>query len=103
MIASGHPGRGLVELVYSALTVGIASDYVIRPRLVGREKTVPSVLMFVALFGGVEVYGIIGLIIGPMIVTLSIAVLKIYEKEVNDRRLAAATSDSIRPSNPANS
>jgi predicted PurR-regulated permease PerM len=81
-IATGHPGRGLVELVYSALTVGIASDYVLRPRLVGREKTIPSVLMFVALFGGVEVYGVIGLIIGPMIVTLSVAVLKIYEREM---------------------
>jgi predicted PurR-regulated permease PerM len=99
LIASGHPGRGLVELVYSALTVGIASDYLIRPRLVGREKTVPSVLMFVALFGGVEVYGIIGLIIGPMIVTLSIAVLKIYEKEVSDRRTSEGrTSDADRRS-----
>lgn len=97
LIATGQPGRGLVELVYSALTVGIASDYLIRPRLVGREKSVPSVLMFVALFGGIEVYGIIGLIVGPMIVTLSIAVLKIYEKEVNDRRLPLGTSNPPPP------
>ncbi len=81
-IATGHPGAGLAELVYSALTVGILADYVIRPRLVGREKGVPAILTFVALFGGVEVFGIIGLVLGPIIVTLSFAVLKSYAQEV---------------------
>jgi len=81
-MVSGHPAAGLIELVYSALTVGIASDYLIRPRLVGREKGVPAILMFVALFGGVQVFGVIGLILGPVIVTLSLAILKTYESEV---------------------
>jgi predicted PurR-regulated permease PerM len=83
-IASGHAGAGLVEIIYSALTVGIASDYFIRPMLVGREKNVPSILMFIALFGGVQVFGIIGLILGPMIATLSLAILKTYERQVAD-------------------
>ncbi len=81
-IATGHAGAGLVELIYSALTVGIVSDYLLRPRLVGREKGVPSILTFIALFGGVEVFGIIGLIVGPVLVTLSFAILKTYEREV---------------------
>jgi predicted PurR-regulated permease PerM len=80
-LVSGHPVAGLVELIYSALTVGIASDYLLRPRLVGREKNVPSILAFVALFGGVQVFGIIGLVLGPVIVTLSLAILKTYERE----------------------
>ena len=52
--------------------------------LVGREKSVPSILMFIALFGGVEVFGVIGLILGPMIATLSLAILKTYERQVTD-------------------
>jgi predicted PurR-regulated permease PerM len=81
-IVSGHVGAGLIDLIYSALTVGIASDYFIRPMLVGRETNVPSILMFIALFGGVQVFGIIGLILGPMIATLSLAILKTYERQV---------------------
>ena len=81
-IVTGHVGAGLTQLIYSALTVGIASDYFIRPRLVGREKNAPSILMFIALFGGVQVFGIIGLIMGPMIATLSLAILKTYERQV---------------------
>jgi predicted PurR-regulated permease PerM len=84
-IVSGHAGAGLVELIYSALTVGIASDYFIRPRLVGGEKSIPSIFMFIALFGGVQVFGIIGLILGPVIVTLSLAILRTYEREAAER------------------
>jgi predicted PurR-regulated permease PerM len=80
-IVAGHAGAGLVELLYSGLTVGIVSDYVIRPRLVGGEKSIPSIFMFIALFGGVQVFGIIGLILGPVIVTLSLAILRTYERE----------------------
>jgi predicted PurR-regulated permease PerM len=41
--------------------------------------------MFIALFGGVEVFGIIGLILGPVLVTLSLAILRTYEREVAER------------------
>jgi predicted PurR-regulated permease PerM len=60
------------------------SDYVIRPRLVGREEGVPAIVVFVALFGGVEVFGVIGLILGPILATLSVAILATYAREVAD-------------------
>ena len=82
LMLSGHVGAGLAELIYGALVVGIVADYVIRPRLVGSEKGMPAIVMFVALFGGVEVFGVIGLILGPVIATLSLAVLKTYAQEV---------------------
>jgi predicted PurR-regulated permease PerM len=84
-ILTGHSVAGLAEIIYAAVTVGIISDYVIRPRLVGRQKNVPSVLMFIALFGGVEVFGVIGLIVGPILVTLCLAVLKTYEHQMAGR------------------
>jgi predicted PurR-regulated permease PerM len=81
-ILTGHAVAGVVELVYSALAVGLVCDYVVRPRLVGRQRSIPSIFMFIALFGGVEVFGVIGLILGPVVVTLSLAILRTYETEV---------------------
>ena len=83
-VMGGHVAAGLIELFYSALTVGIASDYMIRPALVGRGNSVPSVFMFIALFGGVSAFGIIGLILGPVAVSLSLAVLRTYELQVTE-------------------
>jgi predicted PurR-regulated permease PerM len=91
---TGHVASGLILLIYSALVVGVASDYFIRPRLVGSDKNVPVLLTFVSLFGGVEVFGLVGLALGPVIVTLSIAVLKTYQTEVIAAR--GGTEDVVR-------
>lgn len=81
-IVTGHVAAGLIGLVYSALTVGVLSDYVIRPKLVGSERGVPTMLTFIALFGGVEVFGIVGLVLGPVLVTLSVAILRTYQESL---------------------
>src|SRR5207244_522063 len=85
-IATGHVGAGIAEIVYAALIVGIVCDYVIRPKLVGGEEGIPTILMFVAIFGGVQVFGLIGLVVGPIIMTLAVAVLRTYQDEAISAR-----------------
>jgi predicted PurR-regulated permease PerM len=80
-----HPGRGILELVWGALMVVVLSDYVIRPKLVGGSE-MPALLAFVALFGGVEAFGIPGLITGPVLMSLALAVLRIYAREGKNER-----------------
>ena len=82
LVLTGKVVGGVVELVYGALLVVGLTDYVIRPRLVGGSRGVPTILTFVSLFGGVEVFGVIGLIVGPVIVTLALAVLRTYDQAV---------------------
>jgi predicted PurR-regulated permease PerM len=77
LFAMGHSGAGTAELLWGALIVVGLSDYVIRPRLV-REETMPALLVFIALFGGLEVMGLDGLIIGPVIMGLALSVLRLY-------------------------
>ena len=85
-IASGHLAFGVVELVWGALVVVGVSDYVVRPRLVGGESELPSLLTFAGLFGGVEVFGLKGLIVGPVLLSLAFAVLGLYVAEVRASR-----------------
>lgn len=97
LIAMGHPGRGILELIWGGLLVVALSDYVIRPRLVGGEGTVPSLVTFAALFGGVEVFGLKGLIVGPVLMSLAIAVLRLYAIETRVRRhIVAPAGDKVR-------
>ncbi len=85
LILSGHPARGVIELVWAAATVGGLCDYVLRPRLVG-DEAMPALLTFVALFGGVEVFGLEGLVVGPVVMSIAVAVLRIYARDVESRR-----------------
>lgn len=78
----GHPAAGIFELLWGALVVGVLCDYVIRPRLVGRGGHIPTLLTFIALFGGVEVFGVLGLIIGPVVAAVALALLRTYDREI---------------------
>ncbi len=78
----GHPAAGIFELLWGALMVGVLADYVIRPRLVGGGGHIPTLFTFIALFGGVEVFGVLGLIIGPVIAAVALALLRTYDREI---------------------
>lgn len=97
-IATGHVIGGIFELAWGGLLVVTISDYVVRPRLVGGEQEVPALTTFAALFGGVEVFGLKGLIVGPVLMSLSIAVLRLYASETRQRRHDAATATATAAS-----
>jgi predicted PurR-regulated permease PerM len=86
LILVGHPVRGIVELAWGAGMVALVAEYIIRPRLVGRGGQLPSLVTFTALLGGVEVFGLKGLILGPVLMSLAIAVLRLYATEARNRR-----------------
>ena len=89
LFAIGYPGRALVELGWGSLIVVGFCDYVIRPRLVGDEGT-PVLLTLLALFGGLEVLGLSGLIVGPVVMALAVAFLRLYAREEKARPSAEA-------------
>lgn len=90
MIATGHPVAGVFILVWGAVVVVGVSDYVIRPRLVGDEE-MPSLLTFAALFGGVEAFGLKGLIVGPVVLSLAFSVVRLYKRERAPAGVAATS------------
>ena len=90
LLAIGSPGAAAAELAWGALVVVGFSDYVIRPRLVGDEG-MPAILTFLALFGGLEVLGLPGLIAGPVLMALAVAVLRLYAREVRGGKLNDST------------
>jgi predicted PurR-regulated permease PerM len=80
LVATGHAGAAVFELVWASLVVVLLCDYFVRPKLVGRGETMSTWMMFVALFGGIKLFGFIGFLLGPLAVGFAIAVLRIYER-----------------------
>jgi predicted PurR-regulated permease PerM len=80
LLFGGHTGAGLFVLIWGAFAVVAFCDYVVRPRLVGRGETMSTWMMFVALFGGIKLFGVVGLLLGPLLVGLAVAALDLYER-----------------------
>jgi predicted PurR-regulated permease PerM len=95
-----HPVYATIELAWSLVFVIGICDYVIRPRLVRGEAKVPALVTFAALFGGVETFGLKGLIVGPVLMSLAIAVLRIYGAEARARNTPSTPEDALRQREP---
>ena len=82
LIMTGRPWWAAFIFVWGSLIVMAMSDYVVRPRLVGKDHGHP-LLMLVALLGGISVFGLAGLVVGPVLMSLFLAIMRIYEREVS--------------------
>lgn len=78
---TGNIIPGIVLLVVGT-AINWLVDYLIRPWFVGRESRIHDLLIFFSTIGGIYVYGIMGFIVGPVILTVFLTLLDIYGVEV---------------------
>jgi predicted PurR-regulated permease PerM len=83
LIAEGHPLAGIFVLMWGLFVVVGMVDYVVRPRMVRGHGSTNPLLMLIALLGGIEVFGLAGLLVGPILMSLFLAIMRIYEREVS--------------------
>jgi predicted PurR-regulated permease PerM len=81
MMATGHLYKGVGVLVWGGLAVVFVADYLLRPRLVGTRIKMNELLVFCAIFGGIEAFGILGLVLGPIAVAVLLSLIRIYQRE----------------------
>ncbi|MEK6812735.1 MAG: AI-2E family transporter [Nanoarchaeota archaeon] len=76
----GDNVNGIGLLVYGLLIVSTV-DNIIRPKLIGLKGKVHPVIVLLGVLGGLTAFGLIGVIIGPLILAITIEFVKIYLKE----------------------
>jgi predicted PurR-regulated permease PerM len=55
-------------------------DYIIKPWVIGNEAKLPLFWLFFTTIGGLKVYGLLGVFLGPIILSMGIAFLAIYRE-----------------------
>jgi len=65
--------------LYMVLSFGV--EYLLKPKLVGDEVQMHTLLVFLSIIGGLSVFGILGIIYGPLIVTAFMTMSDIYLKK----------------------
>ena len=87
LIADGHLAKGIVLLAWGAGVVGLV-DNVIRPWIISERVQLHPLYIFFALLGGVEMFGMIGLFVGPVVLSLAAALLGMLEEDIKMRSSA---------------
>jgi predicted PurR-regulated permease PerM len=84
--------EGIVLVVVGVVLVGLA-DNLLRPILVGRDTRMPDYLVLLATLGGLALFGISGLVIGPLIAALFITLWEMFEQTYGDREAERAAAE----------
>ena len=79
-ILLGVDGAIIRALVLGGLGLGIVSmaDNVVRPMLLSGRAHMNGLVIFVSLLGGLSVFGLLGLVLGPILVVTALALLTTY-------------------------
>jgi len=74
---SGHWGKALMILIICGGVAGLA-DNILRPLLLRGRTRLNDLLIFISILGGLDVFGLLGLILGPTIVAAALGVLRVH-------------------------
>jgi predicted PurR-regulated permease PerM len=81
LMANGHLAAGVGVVIWGLVGMGGVANYVLRPKLLGSRMRMNDLLVFIALFGGVAAFGLLGVILGPIITALLVSLVHIYQRD----------------------
>lgn len=80
LIALGAVWKAVIIVLVGTLVIGLV-DNVLRPILVGRDTQMPDYIVLLSTFGGLAVFGISGVVVGPLIAALFLVVWSMFSEE----------------------
>jgi predicted PurR-regulated permease PerM len=88
LMASGHWGRGIVLVIFCAVIVS-GVDNVVRPWLISGRAEMGGLVIFISVLGGITVFGMLGVVLGPIIVATAASLLDLYVPSAPGRNKAS--------------
>ena len=77
LLAKGHLIKAILLALYGGLFVSWIDNF-LRPYIVSRKTKISTVIIIIGMIGGLLIFGILGLIIGPLILAYLLLILDAY-------------------------
>lgn len=76
---SGAWPRAIILVVWGVLVVGSIDNF-LSPRLVGKRTRMHELLVFFSVLGGLQLFGVLGVVLGPVVVAVTLAVIEMVRQ-----------------------
>ena len=106
LMLQGSVAGGIGLVIFCGLVVG-SLDNLLRPILVGKDTKMHELMIFFGTLGGIMMFGITGIFIGPLIASLFITIWELYGIAFSDylpevyRRKASTEAENTVPDKEA--
>jgi len=97
LLFTGHIGAGVGLILWGGVVVSVI-DNILKPILMKGSSETPSIFILFSILGGLTYFGMIGFILGPLILSFLLSLLRIYQKTI---LMPAAAAGEIKRPTPA--
>ncbi|MBU0666644.1 MAG: AI-2E family transporter [Nanoarchaeota archaeon] len=80
-LAIGRTVQGIILLIFGFVIL-INIDNLLKPKLVSAKSKIHPLVALIGLFGGLKLFGLIGIILGPLILAILFVGIKFYTEEL---------------------
>lgn len=84
LMISGRMNEGIFLFIFYII-LSFSIEYIVKPKMVGTQVKMHTLLVFLSIIGGLSVYGILGIIYGPLIITAFLTLSDIYLQRYDQR------------------
>jgi predicted PurR-regulated permease PerM len=77
LFSTGHWGRGAIVLLLCGGAAGLTDSF-LRPYLIGGRSSLNGLLVFISVLGGIACFGMLGIVLGPIVVATALSLLSGY-------------------------
>lgn len=95
MLLTGNIWQGLIILLGHFLII-TNIDNVLRPRLIPKSIRINSALMLLSVFGGLALFGFLGIFVGPIIMILVLSTLEVFLPLAREYATSPTTESEAR-------
>lgn len=78
-LAAGMTAKAIILFIFGALVISLV-DNILKPALIGEKTKLPYFLLLFGILGGIKLYGLIGIFLAPVVLSLFFALVKIYQE-----------------------
>jgi predicted PurR-regulated permease PerM len=79
LIIMGDYGQATGVMIW-CLIVSVICDNWLRPKLIGGQADLHPLLTFFAVLGGISYFGLVGLILGPLVLAILLSLIEVYKR-----------------------
>lgn len=93
LFLKGDVGAGLFFIIFYVILSG-GIEYLFKPKVVGTRVKMHTLLVFLSIMGGLKIFGILGIVYGPLIITAFLTLTDIYHVNYQQQFETGDAADS---------
>ncbi|MGA8554257.1 MAG: AI-2E family transporter [Candidatus Acidiferrales bacterium] len=82
LIVQGHIVAGIILALFCSVIVGLV-DNVVRPWVISGRAEMGGLVVFISVLGGISAFGLLGVVVGPIVVATGASLLDLYAPSSN--------------------